>query len=144
MNWPSSCSGSPTTPPKSRGTRPASPAGRMATRRALRKDSGIDLLRPVDFQEPLRVDGRPAPAAGGGDRLPIDEIVHVSRGENPLHAGFGTAVKDDVSLLQRQLPFEDPGIGLVADRDEDAVDPAGRLRAVLEVFQPGPGPFVLF
>ena len=51
-------------------------------------------------QEPLRVDGGHAAAAGGGDRLAVAVVGHVARGEDAGHArGGGAVAGEQVAVL---------------------------------------------
>jgi len=70
---------------------------------------------------------RHAPGTGAGDRLAIDVILDVSSGKDPLDAGgrgkaMAAAARDDVAVVQFQLPNKELGVGLVADGHEDAMN----------------------
>ena len=108
--------------------------GRMSGRLALRLEVQLVFRR---FQRPTRdrflrfqplfaVDGSHAAGACGGDRLAVEVVVHVAGHEDAGDAGPRAVVRFDVArLVHLQLPFEDLGVGLVPDGDEQAV--AGKL-----------------
>ena len=71
------------------------------------------------FEETFGVDGRHAPTAGGGDRLPVDVILAIARGEDARKVRPGPLSRDDIAaLVPIKLPFENPGVRDMADRDE--------------------------
>jgi len=46
----------------------------------------------------LGVERRHASAAGGGDRLPIDVVLHVAAGKHAGHARLCSVVREDVAV----------------------------------------------
>ena len=50
------------------------------------------------FQKPLGIDRRHAPAPGGGNRLAVNEILHVTAGENTRNVGLGAIMGNDVAI----------------------------------------------
>src|SRR5437762_10067220 len=46
---------------------------------------------------PLGVDGGHAAGTGGGNRLPIDVVLHVAGGKHPGHGRLRTVVRDDIA-----------------------------------------------
>src|SRR5258708_3827971 len=72
--------------------------------RALRDMASVALrLEPA-----LGVDGGHAAHAGGGDRLTIDVVHAVARGEHALHAGVGPLRHFDVArLIQGDVALEE-------------------------------------
>src|ERR1044071_7292116 len=73
-------------------------------------------------QEALGVDGGHASAARGGDRLAVAVVGHVARGVHAGHVGGrGPVAGEQVAgLVHVQHALEERGVGLVADRHEDA------------------------
>ncbi len=74
-------------------------------------------------EEALRVEGRHAAGAGGGDGLPVDVILDVAGGEDTRDVRRGGAgLRDEVPVLVViELVDEERCGRIVADRDEDAV-----------------------
>src|SRR5258706_11403902 len=75
----------------------------------------------------LGVQRRHAAGAGAGDRLAVDMVLHIAGGEHARHAGhrrktFEAGLGDDVAVLHLELALEDVGVGLMADRDEAALE----------------------
>src|SRR5262249_10881332 len=90
------------------------------------------------FEELLGVERRDAAAAGAGDGLAVDVILHVSGGEHPGDAGRAgvavvSAARDDVAALHVDLPLEDRGVRGVAHCDEQAVNVELLPRAAVHV-----------
>jgi len=52
----------------------------------------------VALQKSLGIDRRHAPAAGGGNRLAVNEILHVAAGENTRNVGLGAVMGNDVAI----------------------------------------------
>src|SRR3954453_5307637 len=74
-------------------------------------------------QEALRVEGGHAARPGRRDRLAVGAVLHVSRGEHTWDVGLGRArLRDQVAArVMIELLEEELGVGVVADRDEQAI-----------------------
>jgi hypothetical protein len=49
------------------------------------------------LQKPLSIDGGHTAATGRGDRLAVNEILHVAAGENARNVGFGAVMSKDIA-----------------------------------------------
>src|SRR5438093_3056295 len=89
--------------------------------------SPLPVLR---LEEPLRVDRGHAARAGCGHRLAVARVLHVAAGKDAGHARLGGARPGDevAALVHLELAREELRVGLVADRDEEAL---GLERAAL-------------
>ena len=86
------------------------------------------------FQILLGVDRRHAAGAGGGNRLTVDVILDVARGEDARDVGARAVVRQDVAVrVHLELTLEERRVRRVADRDEHAVD-ASVFRSPVSVF----------
>src|SRR5262249_8902488 len=79
------------------------------------------------FEELLGVERRDAAAAGAGDGLTVDVVLHVPGGEHPGDAGrarvaLASTARHDVPALHVDLALEDRGVRGVADCDEQSVN----------------------
>ena len=77
------------------------------------------------FKIALSVERSHASGCRGGYGLTVHEVLNVSGGEDAFHAGrgggFGTgSLGDDVVVLELELAFEQSGVRVVTDCDEDA------------------------
>src|SRR5690606_2807135 len=104
---------------------------------------GEGLLLQV-IQVALGVERSLAAAAGAGDGLAVDVVLHVAGGEHAGNAGLGgiavaAALGDQVAVLHFQLAGEDVGVGLVADGDEHALEIDILSLAVADALDPHPG-----
>src|SRR5699024_1758309 len=77
-------------------------------------------LRVLGGQVAFGVQSGRTASSGGGDRLPVVVVHHVSGGEHPLEVGAGARVLHvDVALgVQRHLTLDELGAGQVPDRHE--------------------------
>src|SRR5258706_6892704 len=106
-----------------------------ATARRKSSSSGSE---PIE--EFFRVERGHAAAAGAGDGLAIDMVLHVARGEHAAHAGcgghaLGAAARHDVALAHVELATDDLRIRRVADGDEQALHGEVSLRPGLELLR---------
>src|ERR1700736_4859426 len=70
---------------------------------------------------PLNFHGGGAALAGGGDRLPIKWICHVSGGEHSGQARLGASPLNQVAVgIHFDFSLKRAGVGLMADGDENA------------------------
>src|SRR5688572_7437605 len=83
---------------------PALGGGRVLPRRGR---SGLEMPLGVG-EEPLRVERGGAARPGGGDRLPVDVILHVAGGEDARDVRFGRlALRDQVAVLVVVEPVDE-------------------------------------
>src|SRR5262245_5585870 len=102
-----------------------------------RRCSGGGGLVGQRLEVALGLHGGHAARAGRGDRLAEDVVLHVAGGEHPVDGRLrGAALGDDVAaVVEVELPLEEVRVGVVADRDEQAVDLEARLLPGLRVAQ---------
>ena len=63
------------------------------------------------LQKSLRIDRRHAAAAGGGDRLAVDVILHVAAGEDGGDVGLAAFVGEDGALSLCPSALHDDDLG---------------------------------
>ena len=49
-------------------------------------------------QKPLGIDRRHAAGTRRGDRLSVNEVLHIAAGENARNVGFGAVMSEDVAI----------------------------------------------
>ena len=97
------------------------------------------------FQEAIRIQCCLAAAGGRRHRLAIDVVLHITGRKYTRYAGgcgiaIAAAFGDDVTgLVHLQLAFEDIGVGLMANRDKDAIDGDVFGGFAAKLFQPCAG-----
>ena len=52
----------------------------------------------LTLQKPLGIDRRHAAATRRGDRLSVNEVLHVAAGENARNVGFASVMSEDVAI----------------------------------------------
>ena len=52
----------------------------------------------LTLQKPLGIDRRHAAGTGSGDRLAVNEILHVAAGENARNVGLASVMSEDVAI----------------------------------------------
>ena len=74
------------------------------------------------LQKPLRVDGRHAARAGGGDGLAVNVVLDIPAGEGSIHARGGSVFGDDIApFVELQLSGKVFRVGLMTNGHKDAV-----------------------
>src|SRR3954462_10667827 len=78
----------------------------FASATARRKSSSLSGAEPIEIF--LGVERGHAPAAGAGDRLAIDMVLHIARSEDAFDArrrghALGSAARDDVAVAHVEL-----------------------------------------
>ena len=76
--------------------------------------------------EPFGVQRSHASGTGAGARLTVDMVHNIAAGKDARYTGFGRlplepAAYLDIAGSHIEMPCKYAGIGLVADRDENAV-----------------------
>ena len=85
------------------------------------------MSRVARFEKLLGFDRGHATRTGCRDGLAITMVLRIPRGEDALDIGPGTVVRDQVAvLIHVELPAEYFGVGIVANRDEEALDRQSR------------------
>jgi hypothetical protein len=82
-----------------------------------RATAELNIIKPrlslsfLILQKSLRVDRRHAAAAGGGDRLAVDVILHVAAGEDAGNVGLGAIVGEDCAHSISPATLHDDDLG---------------------------------
>src|SRR5215831_9611087 len=91
------------------------------------------------FEVFLRIDRRHASASGGRDRLSVDVILDVARGEDPRNTGPASFTRENVAIvIHLNQPLENLSIGNMSNRHKNAIAFEIGDFTVLQVFELDP------